>query len=92
MILEYKLMKSDILLGELFDQYVDQPWFICDFVPTREFESVRALFETNQFEELLRQGVRLVDADTGISNVSASGYALPLSFSVQGDKAIFSNI
>jgi len=89
---EYKLMKEDVLLEELFDQTVDQPWFICHFVPTPEFESVRTLFEENQFDELLRQGVRLVDADTGKSNVSAAGYVLPMSFFVQGNEASLNTI
>ena len=67
MTLEYRLMKGDTLLGELFDQTVDMPWFECKFVATPEFEAVRALFEANDFEGLKEQGIRLLDADTGQS-------------------------
>lgn len=92
MTLEYRLMKGDILLGELFNQTVDMPWFDCKFVPTGEFEQVRALFDAGDIEELIRQNVRLKDADSGQIVRFVAGFELPMSLSIRGDKAWFSNI
>jgi len=89
MTLEYRLMKGDILLGELFDQSVDQPWFIFRFVPTPEFETVRALLAGTDWEELKRQDIRLVDGDTGANAVFASGYNPPMSIIFSDDEVWF---
>ena len=90
--LEYRLMQGDILLGELFDVTVDQPFFECDFAATPAFDSVRALFDRayaessdEAFDELEKLGVWLSDAITG-AKIHEEGWFL---CQIQDDKARF---
>ncbi|WP_043679843.1 hypothetical protein [Streptomyces xylophagus] len=41
----WRLMHGDIRPGELREYEIDQPMFLCHFVPGPGWESVRALFE-----------------------------------------------
>jgi hypothetical protein len=41
----WELRKQDVLIGTLHNRTHDQPWFICDFVPTPEYEKYHSLFE-----------------------------------------------
>ena len=42
---DWELRKGNVLIGTLYCRKVDQPWFICDFVPTTEYEKYRPAFE-----------------------------------------------
>lgn len=90
--LEYKIMMGDILLGELFDQYADQPFFFCDFVPAPAFEMWRALLVSYNHEELRKQGVRFVDGDTGKNATFAFGNNFPYIFHIHDETATYSNM
>jgi len=90
--LEYKIMMGNTLLGELFDQYTDQPFFGCDFVPAPEFEMGRALLDKYNHEELKKQNVRFVDGDTGENAIFAFGNNFPYIFHIHDREATYSNM
>ena len=41
----WKLYVGDILIGTACYRESDQPWYICDFEPTPEFEKYRPIFD-----------------------------------------------
>lgn len=41
----FDLKRGDVVLGTLHIVCADQPWFICEFDPTPDFESVKPLFD-----------------------------------------------
>lgn len=43
--MKWELRKENILIGTLNFRTADQPWFICDFEPTIEFEQFRSAFD-----------------------------------------------
>lgn len=41
----WEIFVGDTLIGIANYQYTDQPWFICDFDPTPEFENYQPTFD-----------------------------------------------
>lgn len=42
----WRIYVGDVLFGIAYYRESDQPWYICDFEPTTEFETYRPLFDT----------------------------------------------
>src|SRR3954471_24072963 len=40
-----ELKQGELLLGTLIVDDIDQPWFMCNFVATPDFEAIRPLFD-----------------------------------------------
>ncbi|MFE9559420.1 hypothetical protein ACFYOD_39110 [Streptomyces sp. NPDC006703] len=49
----YEVWHGDLLVGELWDVSVDQPWFLCRFVPGAGWDELGPLFAAQ--EEARRQ-------------------------------------
>ena len=45
--MQWHLLRGDILIGELSEYGCDQPFFLARFTPGPGWESVRALFEAS---------------------------------------------
>jgi len=54
---DFEVRRGKVLLGILRLLDVDQPWFMCEFAPTPDFEDVKPLFD----EELRR--LEVIDDD-----------------------------
>lgn len=69
---ELYLKQGEILLGILTFDYVAQPWFMCKFVPTEAFATVKPLFDEelallnaeklDEYEKVWEQIDALIDA------------------------------
>ena len=58
----YEVWHGDSLVGALWDVSVDQPWFLCRFVPGAGWDALSALFAAQEEARRLRFPEYLIGA------------------------------